>query len=958
MDLADESKPRSVEPLTPSSLPETERSESNGDTVTNPLPIQALKRMTQALLESPPRIAYAVQVGRLSDRLGFAANHLPVVLFEAALLSDRLSLPDAAIAAELSQVLEKFPPPEQFADDPNRDLYVVLGLAGTLRPALLAPQSGALAFLTALKPSERLGAVYRFAQAVVEESQKLQGVRIDSTILRGVGSEAVWEDERERLNLDAAEWQGQALHKTIKYAPATSVWQRWLKSGGLLNKLMAIIISGGSEEDSSIKEIVAKLEDRKAFEEQVKKTDRVEIGRRRGQDIHAGALNQLHAHAREAMEYARRHLGLNGAKPSQSDFLTQALVALRDKVESLAPPALVELQDCIGREKSLFAGAANIAVNAIVRFRECLDPEHIGVDREPDPKDLVASGLLGFSSIHIDDEGVPEGDSRLVLDTLLSTDQPEALDSAFERQLTAGDLRTAKRIVEWIDDDDFQDVDELRSRLDKAFQLEDERLRHEMYATRTRVEVALVRGYISDAERAIYDADLVELERCLAESQVLRFDVERAKLQRVDEKIRHGLMAQKGRVEGALAAISLAPDSAERTRIQQSIEQDDLVTANELIDRARGKDSFLVESRPSSQRQVFQEFYPLRSRAIEKALEDSRSARRVVDQIKEGSEFAGMMLGSIPGAQRKSAEQMLDAWFTLKRAGRLDDRAKAGITTIFSGLGFIVRKVNVIRSERNFGEARIATDPLNARERCPIPAFGSFVNGQYRLVFLWGRPTEEDIFQHADERSGKQATIILYLGRLSEARREAISHMARQRSRTLLVLDELLLVFLCGERDSRMPTLFACTIPFTYVQPYVTTAGLVPPEMFYGREQEIHEIIEPYGAVFIYGGRQLGKTALLRAVERRSHRPKEGSYAVWIDLKGEGIGYDRDAVEIWPAIWRVLRDLSAISDEIREPNPNIQNVWTISSITCVLGSVIPRDIRCFFCWTRPTGSWK
>ena len=923
-ELGDESKSKSAEAVPPPSLSETERSESKGDAVTNSLPVLALKRMTKALFDSPPRIAYAVQVGRLSDRLGFAANHPPVVLFEAALLSDRLRLPDAAVAAELTQVLEKFPPPDQFADGPNRDLYVMLGLAGTLRPALLAPQSGALAFLTALKPGERLGAVYRLAQAVVDEGQKLQGVRIDSTILRGVGSEAVWEDERERLTVDAAEWQAQALHKTIKYAPATSVWQRWLKSGGLLNQLMTLITSGGSEDDSSIREIVAKLEDRKAFEEQVKKTDRVEIGRRRGQDIHAGALNQLHAHAREAMEYARRHLGLNSAKPSQSDFLTQTLVALRDRVESLAPPALEELRDCIGREKSLFAGAARIAVNAIARFRECLDPENIGVDREPEPKALVASGLFGFSSIHIDDDGAPEGDSRLVLDALLSTDQPEALDSAFERMLTAGDLRTAKRIVEWIEEEDLEDVEELRNRLDKALQSEIEQLRHEMGATRTRVEVALVRGYISDAERAIYDADLVELERRLAESRVFRFDVERTKLREVDDKIKHGLMAQKGKVEDALARLSLAPDSAERTRIRQSIEHEDLVTANELIDRARRKDSSSVESQPSSQRQVFQEFYPLRSRAIEKALEDSRSARRVVEQIKEGSEFAGMMLGNVPGAQRKSAEQMLEAWFTLKRAGRLDDRAKAGITTIFSGLGFIVRKVDVVRSERNFGEARIATDPLSARERCPIPAFGSFVNGQYRLVFLWGRPTEEDIYQHADERSGRQATIVLYLGRLSEARREVISRMARQRSRTLLVLDELLLVFLCGERDSRMPTLFACTIPFTYVQPYVTTAGLVPPEMFYGREQEIHEIIKPYGSVFIYGGRQLGKTALLRAVERTAHQPKVGSYAVWIDLKGEGIGYDRDAAEIWPAIWRVLRDLSAISDEIKEPNPNIQ----------------------------------
>ena len=766
--------------------------------------------------------------------------------------------------------------------------------------------------------------MYRFAHAVAEESQKLQGVRIDSTILRGAGSEAIWEDERERLNLDAAEWLAQALHKTIKYAPATNVWQKWLKSGGLINQLMTLITSGGSDDDTSIKEIVAKLEDRKAFEEQVNKTDRVEIGRRRGQDIHAGALNQIHAHAREAVEFAHHYLSLNSSKPSQSDFLTRALAELRAKVDNLAPAALQELRGCTDGEISLFAAAANIAVNAIGRFREFLDPGYMGLDRESDPKELAASGLFGFSSLHIDHDGTPEGDCRLALDTLLSTGRPDALDAAFEQRLTAGDPGTAKRIVDWIEEEDLQDVEEFRNRLDKELRSEIQKLHHEMGDTRARVEVALVRGYVSDAARARYDADLVELERRLAESRVLRFDVERAKLQGMDDEIKHGLMAQKGKVEDTLAELSLAPDNVERKKISLSIEQGDLVTANELIDRIRRKESSSIEGQPSNQRQIFQDFYPARSRAIDKALEDSRNSRRVVEQIKEDTEFGGMVLGNIPGAQRESAKQMLEAWFQLKRAGRLNDQVKAGITTIFSGLGFVVRRVAVIRSDRNFGEARIETDPVHARERCPIPAFGSFVNGQYRLVFLWGRPTEEDILQHADERSGKQATIVLYLGGLSEARREGISHMARQRSRTLLVLDELLLVFLCGERGSRMPILFSCAIPFTYVQPYVTTAGLVPPEMFYGREQEIREIANPYGSVFIYGGRQLGKTALLRAVERISHRPREGSYAVWIDLKGEGIGYDRDAADIWLVIWRVLRDLSAIPDEIKEPNPNSQ----------------------------------
>ena len=884
----DESDDKPSEPLTSLPPSDPEHPEPEGDKAVDSLSALAQTRVIEALLESPPRIAYTVQVGRLLDRLEIPiANQPPVALFEAALLSDRLCLPDGDVANALRQVLEQFPPAKQFAEGPNRDLCVMLALAGVLRPVLLVPQSVAWALLTALKPSERLEAVYRFASGIVEKCQKLQGVRIDSTVLRGAGSEAVWEKERESLGLEAVKWLELARHRTIKYAPATKVWQWWLKPDGLINRLMRLITSGGSDGDTSINTILAELEGRKGFEDLVKKTDRNEIRRRRGQDIHAGALNQLHEHAREAVAFARRHLSLNSSKPSQSDFLTRALAGLRNEIERLAPPALEELARFADGEKPLFAGAARAAANAIERFRELLNPKHMGEDKELDPKELLASGLFGFSSLRIDADGNPEGDLRQTLDTLLSV-QPETFESAFDQHLKTGDLRTAKRIVDWIEHEELDDADALRNRLDEAFRSETQKFRDQMADARTRVEIALARGYITDAARADHDATLVELERHLTEPRAFRFDSERTKLSGVLNEIEHDLMAKKKKAEAVLADLALPSGSTEQKEISRSIEQGDIITANELIERIRSTGSLpSPEVQPSKKRNIFEEFYPSRSREIENALDELGNSKQVLAQIERNNEFAGMKLGNVPGAQRESAKQMLEAWFKLKRAGRINNQTEENIKTLFSGLGFIVRSVTITRRpDRDFGEARIETDLIYARERCPIPAFGSFAKGQYRLVFLWGRPTEEDILQHADERSRTRSTIVLYFGPLSEARREAFSHMAREHSRTLLVLDELLLVFFCGERGSRMPILFACAIPFTYVQPYVTTAGLVPPEMFYGREQELREIAEPFGPVFIYGGRQLGKTALLRSVERTSHRPKTGNHAVWIDLKG------------------------------------------------------------------------
>ena len=160
--------------------------------------------MTAALLEPSPRLSYALHIGRLLTRLDIPAHHPPIAFFEAALLSDHLSLPDGAVATELRKVFHQFPSPHSFtdSDDSTRDCHAMFALAGTLRPALLAPQSGAWGLLSALKPSEQLTSVYRFVSQVAEKSQRLQGVRIDPLVLKTVSSEAAWNAEREQLRLD------------------------------------------------------------------------------------------------------------------------------------------------------------------------------------------------------------------------------------------------------------------------------------------------------------------------------------------------------------------------------------------------------------------------------------------------------------------------------------------------------------------------------------------------------------------------------------------------------------------------------------------------------------------------------------------------------------------------------------------------------------------------------------
>ncbi len=131
--------------------------------------------------------------------------------------------------------------------------------------------------------------------------------------------------------------------------------------------------------------------------------------------------------------------------------------------------------------------------------------------------------------------------------------------------------------------------------------------------------------------------------------------------------------------------------------------------------------------------------------------------------------------------------------------------------------------------------------------------------------------------------------------RFMYAEREKLRVQGIQGHRLFLVVDESLMLFLASRQGRRLSALFRCTLPFSAVHPYATTSGLVPPELFYGREPVRQAVRDQSGACFIYGGRQLGKTALLRRVERDFNRSRETHVAKWIDLKVNEIGYARGA---------------------------------------------------------------
>ena len=181
------------------------------------------------------------------------------------------------------------------------------------------------------------------------------------------------------------------------------------------------------------------------------------------------------------------------------------------------------------------------------------------------------------------------------------------------------------------------------------------------------------------------------------------------------------------------------------------------------------------------------------------------------------------------------------------------------------------------------------------------PLFGSQANGTYHVFCLWEDARPDRICRNQTIRSlaqGNQAAVIvIYLDALTKAERQDIRRESWLEDLTIAILDETLLAFLARSEEDRFRKFLEVSLPFTAANPYnPETAGWgarVAREMFYGRDQLVRDIAALRdGTSLIFGGRQLGKTALLRRVEETASLPDLRHFAWFIDLK------DREYVQV------------------------------------------------------------
>lgn len=888
-------------------------------TIEEPTGSDSDPRFTPATGNTCAPIWQALRVGRVAlahhAAVAIRAIHPNLVLpspslLAALALSQRLQSPGGPIAEVLRDHFAQIDRNDfQTGPEPWRLANNLLLLSACLRPLILAPDTGASAVAQYVHLGAGLEPVFEVQRLLSDYGQRLKGNRLDAAALGAIRSRANWDLEFEQLQRDIGQWSERAPRFTVKFKAATDVWRRWIAPDGPLGRLLALIQTSSTGSTRDVRELCELFETTASFRELVDETDRRQLKRHRGEDIHAGAFEQLWQKAGEAALLAERWVSLMEARPSSGDYRSRQLGELQAQLGKAGKSALDALDTFVGNDDwGLTVAARDVLKGTLTGVLELFSGGRIPVAPEQRPEVILGDALLFTGRISLDSKWQLEATPGEVLEAIKAfLVKPGTPVAAADAYTAVGDLMNAQRALDLMGTVG-DDREEATRGFERALSRRREEFRQDCGLVEEEISLALAYSLIGEAERSELSSRVAGLEHGPAAQ--LRFDLCERAVREIRSQLKDRRDSRAAELRQRLDQVVARHPDHDYPIIETAISEGDFPVATEYLHRVEQDPSAGLA--PVGARDLFNDFFPERCRQLQQLVEkmDATATRKV---IQERLNAAGVTFQQLSRERAAASSDTWTQWSKLKgtRAPTPDM-----IRVLLQAVGF--RNVTVTpntRSANRIREYSATTAVLTDRDICQIPHFGSRAEGRYRIACLWDPPGQEDYRLLAGDATTEAATIALYFGTMPEQKRRELSVLSRgERRQSFLLIDDLVLLFICGEENSPLGALFQSTLPFTYADPFVTTSSVVPPEMFFGRAEELASIKSMDGRCFVYGGRQLGKTALLRQAEREFHNPAERRIAVWIDLKRL-----TRPDEIWIPIWRELRKYGIVGDKVAEP---------------------------------------
>lgn len=708
-----------------------------------------------------------------------------------------------------------------------------------------------------------------------------------------------------------------AKHKRFNFQPATVVWQELVKVGGIhgqLGEAVEAVAEDHRDRLSDVEELLEDLERPRSPEDRIDKVAR-STPRLHSQTVIDGlARRRLVEEIVDVMEHLRRwsvavnSLGEGSQRPSGVPAVSSLSVASVGKaiqtIVDRLPPQAADLRASL---KSIVNHSLSIAGTTVPASERCSADVWLSweLDLEPTvPTVESPHSQVGGRSL-IADRGGP-------FDKLIWVPDNKAIRSKFEELLDRGDLVRAERVAAALLRARPELTTEIEWLLRSALETESSELHRLTDLIEDRLGTARSLGMLSEAAASNVLTDLQLARMVIGQSPDADVLMARARALNVHlEDLSTRLRLRADTLRSRLTEIRASQVDASPLvdHLLQRLEVEDFQTVEDQLARFESGDRASV---------VMNDLVDVRSFFPERV---DKSAHLVptddlVRQLEAGASVGPFSFGGLVGAEQDSASTALRAWVDLCQL-LPGDRSMEKISYLTPP---IIRALGVSwegsptrpdRAPHTRGVFFLDFKGVKLSGSAVVSRFGSELLeiDLLRVMLAFDRSNARLLLERAAaDTSGLQCLVIYVPAVLDSDNRRTLATHCRREARLLPVVDfAVFLELLTSPEERRFERLMALTLPFSWVNPYVPhVAGRVPREMFYGREDELRDIINRSGPSFVYGGRQLGKSALLRRAQQEIKERERDAVGIYLDLNEQGVGLFSEPESLWPALAREL----------------------------------------------------
>ncbi|MGQ4268014.1 hypothetical protein [Nocardiopsis changdeensis] len=796
----------------------------------------------------------------------------------------------------------------------------ILLWAAALRAGLVSPSLDAYHLMErcslALNGRPALTAVH---EAFGDAAQR--GVRLNaaesSAHLHDIG---VLRRRREAAVARARDDSEHSARRKLNYQSASRVWQRMVSPDGDLRLLIDIPAS----DDAS------RVEELHAFDQAIDAAQLIDEihGRSRKhtrssrKHIEAKArhsllryIGELRGNAHTWIDTVRRLAelelaetdgsweltGLNRLSSVAEKHLPTALAELEPSEHEAAAPALSAARELLSEVGDLLTGSASpsaapadglLLVRDLLRIPEC----RITSESECSPQPAV-------------------DDIRRVLTG--GEDWPAAFASRVER----GDLVGAALVAKTVRPGDPALADRMDTEIETRTAQERTRLVEDVRSFQRSVSLHRLYGSLSEDEaNSLYEraeqtaASFERRDFDVLHDRIAALEEQSAELRkrRVDER-----RAEVGRLAREHDAVAL-----HEKRLYEYLDHGRITTSDEIIAHlVRGQ--AIPEENPEPDH--FTLFFPRYPQVMESAERNHRlpelhvQLRSLIEKKDLSSvhpDFRELVesglvdrpAGEKPG--RSSVYQGIRQWNTLAQGPRSGGNRISALSRILELLGIAGDLEDVGEGVDRRGRNQfVGMDLRNVAlsGEALLPDFGSRMSpggARLRVQLMWGRPSPLELTEWSrSDASDDRTVLVLYFGLLTAKQRLELLELARTRGGPVIsVVDTAVLAYLAVLAAPDWATTVRLTAPFTVSHPF-QAEQMIPEEMFYGRREALEAVRAPSGAHFVYGGRQLGKSVLLKEAERLLRKDSSGTTVIMRDIRSVS-----QASEVWRILGTALEE--------------------------------------------------